>query len=942
MLLRSLFLVFTLFFASIYLTLGGSLSAQVAPKEAESTPKKYDINAESNETLEEIYILEEFVVSNERDEGYYSANTTSISRTNSLVKNTPISLSIINEQLLEDLNITSTEELALVNASIDEDPNGFSLDRVRVRGFRSSFSRYNFFKRNLPSDSYNVGRVDIIKGANSLIFGQASPGGSINSVPLLANFGGNSQSLSYALGNKDYERTVFNANQVINDKVALRLMGVQNMPGYDHPLKSSKLEAVTLAATIKFNRNTQVRFHLEGADSLNRFPIRAMRDKTKRDDDNDPDNGYQGILSSADFSNSITNYEVPFSPDWVQYLPQQAMDWIIDNTKDNTYIDPVTSRQDLEDHYAQINSDNYGSVAGPDRFSQRDGVFLMADVDHKFTDKIFANVSLNYQTIQAQALGREGESSTYVRDGYDYNIFGSYPRPNEEVDDQYIRTYWQKNDSDTDRFASRSSLVFENEIFGVKNRLIVGWDFSEQNKREAFYDQVPVGAVGALVGTNQLADGAYIPMGRLSGNTVNGQFRAYEYISLSQPFADDRSILRFNEIIESDIPVLPFEDVSTGNFTHLDYPNAEWALARTTDSKIRTNSLWFADQAEFFNGRLHTLVGLRFDRISVDSSFRKVLLHGYDTGIDDGNNNISSETYDQLNPTLGGLFWLNENFAVFGNFARSIESPSGTERTPLGEVAPPELGLGYEAGLRFEILKNKLDGQFAFYRIIKENDNEFKYSDNLLREIYTFDQFGADYPELFNNNQRLITSNLPGRRSIGDETRSDGVELDLTYNPTKKLSFIASYNHTLANEIEKLNPLVENPEDFELFGRPDHRATLTVRYKFTDGTLRGLAIGASQRFRSASIQTRFDLPYDDDDDGNVDRTERVYLKFDDEHTTSVFVTWKKKLGNKRNAPMLNLAARINNVFDNRDFTGRDNYGYYRESLFFNFSAKIKF
>ena len=73
-------------------------------------------------------------------------------------------MTIINEQLLEDFNIVSTEELASLNASIDEDPNGYSLDQVRIRGFRSSFSRFNFFKRNIPSDNYNVARVDIIKG----------------------------------------------------------------------------------------------------------------------------------------------------------------------------------------------------------------------------------------------------------------------------------------------------------------------------------------------------------------------------------------------------------------------------------------------------------------------------------------------------------------------------------------------------------------------------------------------------------------------------------------------------------------------------------------------------------------------------------------------------------------------------------------------------------
>ena len=939
---------------SVSIILCGLLNAQITPEGAEDQDAEaqiIDINIESSQSDEnEVYVLPEFVVSNEGDEGYYSANTTSISRTNSLVKNTPISMSIINERLLEDLNITSTEELAMVNASIDEDPNGFSLDRIRIRGFRSEFSQYNFFKRNVPTDNYNVARVDIIKGANSLIFGEASPGGTVNSVPMLANFGSNSQAFTQAFGNKDYQRTVFNINQIINDNAAIRLMGVRNQPGYDHSLKSSQLEAFTLAATLKLNRNTQVRLHLENVDTFNRFPGRAMRDKTKRDDDNDPDNGYQGILSSADFNNSITKYEVPFSPDWVEHLPQQAMDWLIDHTKDNTYIDPITSRDDLRDHYSLINRENYGSVAGPDRYSQRDGIFLMSDVEHKFSDKVVANLSLNYQAIEADGLGREAESSGLVRDGYDTR-YGSYPRPNQEVDDQYIRTFWQKNDSETDRFALRSSVVFQNEIFNVENRFIVGFDFAEQNKEETFYDQVPVGARGALVknlggGTTQLADGAYIPVTRVATNSVNDQFRAYEYISLNKPFTVDRSILRFNELIESDnIMELPFGIMEPGDFSHLDYPNAEWALAKNTDSKIRKSSLWFADMCEFLDGRIHTLVGLRYDQIRVDSSFRKVFLHGYDTGLDDGNNNESSEIYDQLNPTIGGLFWLNENFAIFGNYACSIKSPSGTERTPLGEVAPPELGQGYEAGIRFELMEGKLDGQFSFYRIIKENDNEFIYSDGLLRQIYTHDLYGAEYPELFNletENKNLITSNLPGRRSIGDETRSDGLELDLTYNPTKRLSFIASYNHTLANEIEKLHPLAGNPDDFELFGRPDHRATLTARYKFTDGPLRNLVIGASQRFRSASVQTRFRLPYDDNNDGVADRNERVELKFGDELTTSLFASWNKKLGTLRSSPTLYLSARVNNVFDDHDFTGRENYGYYPESLSYNFSAKVKF
>ena len=160
-------------------------------------------SASDQDVEEELYILPEFVVSNDQDEGYYSANSTSVTRTNTLVKNSPISMSIVNEQLLDDLNILSTQDLAMVSAAIDEDPSGFSLDRIRIRGFRNSFPRFNFFKRNLPTDSYNIARVDIIKGANSLIFGQASPGGSVSNSPILANFRENTKAVSAAVGIKD-------------------------------------------------------------------------------------------------------------------------------------------------------------------------------------------------------------------------------------------------------------------------------------------------------------------------------------------------------------------------------------------------------------------------------------------------------------------------------------------------------------------------------------------------------------------------------------------------------------------------------------------------------------------------------------------------------------------------------------------------------------------
>jgi len=912
--------------------------------------------ASAEDEEEDLYVLPEFVVSSDQDEGYYSANSTSVTRTNTLVKNSPISMSIVNEQLLDDLNILSAEDLAMVSASIDEDPNGFSLDRIRIRGFRNSFSRFNFFKRNLPTDPYNIARVDIIKGANSLIFGQASPGGSVSNAPMLANFNKNTKALSVAVGNKDYLRSTFNANQIINDNFAIRVMAVHSEQGYDHQFKGNELDALTVATTMRLTPKTQLRLHFEGVSATNRIPSRSMRDLTEFDSAQRGDK-YDGILSEGSASGSNTSYQVPFSPDWVEYLPEQVMDWIIDYTTNPNdgqgrrnpmtgEFNPVTSRQDLIDHYALINSANYGSVSGPDRFNDRDGLFTMADLTHEINENLQLNLSMNVEQLDANSLTRESYGSIRVKDTVTEGNYNTQPNGT-----QYIRTYWTKNDISTDRIGSRSSLVFKNDWFNAKNRIILGWDFNTQTKNERFDDQVPVGA--AFNPELNDINGAFLPTAKAYEihKEIDNANRAFEFISLSQFGTADHDILNFDEIIDSEV-------VGEG----VNGDPAEWALSKTSFSKVNSNSLWFADQSEFFNGRLHTLMGLRYDYIQIDSSLRKVSYFGYDPGFDDGRNNKTSVTYDKLNPTIGGLFWVNDKIGIFANYAQSIETPSGTQRTPLAEMAPPELGEGIEFGVRFDLFNGKLDGQLAYYSITKENDNAFAYSDSMLNLIYPYEIYGSEFPENYQLNKKvdgewvpkepgdnkpLLFPTLAGRRGEGDKTISEGVELDFTYNPLPGLSIIGSYNFTIANEILELHPLIPNADDFELFGRPEHRAALTARYKFRSGALKGLTIGASQRYRSATIQTRFDLYYDADNNPvgqpeDAVRTERHYLDFGDEHTTSAFATWEKKLGKKRNSPKLIMGFRVKNLLDNTNFSGRENYGYYRESRSYNLSAKILF
>ena len=265
------------------------------------------------------------------------------------------------------------------------------------------------------------------------------------------------------------------------------------------------------------------------------------------------------------------------------------------------------------------------------------------------------------------------------------------------------------------------------------------------------------------------------------------------------------------------------------------------------------------------------------------------------------------------------------------------------------------MGKGYEAGFRFADSSGKSDGQIAFYSIEKENDNEFPYSDKLLNIIYnpklinpkTGNTYGDDYPENYNQQKdSLVKGAIPGRRGIGDITLSQGFEVDINFNPTRSFSIIASLNKTVKNEIKKLNNAVKNPEEFELFGRPKYRATLTGRYSFRHGLLKGFTLGLSQQYRSGSNQTKFNFYFDENNnqvsEDNSIRSETYYLKFPEEYNTIGFINYKGKFGGVKNPLHYSLNFRINNLFNKRQFINRNNYGFYRESRSYILSAKIRF
>lgn len=97
---------------------------------------------------------------------------------------------------------------------------------TRVRGLTSADNTRDYFLTDIPWDSYNVDGVDLQRGPNSILFGQGSPAGIINSRLKQASFR-NSNQVTFTVDNWGSTRETVDFNKVLlPNELAIRIDGI--------------------------------------------------------------------------------------------------------------------------------------------------------------------------------------------------------------------------------------------------------------------------------------------------------------------------------------------------------------------------------------------------------------------------------------------------------------------------------------------------------------------------------------------------------------------------------------------------------------------------------------------------------------------------------------------------------------------------------------------
>jgi iron complex outermembrane receptor protein len=102
----------------------------------------------------------------------------------------PFVTSVVTEAMIEDMNLDNPVDISEQIAGVSRDNNPLIADEggnsslgFRVRGFVSQPLYNGFQTGGLSHSSDNIGRVEVSKGANSVLYGQSPAGGVINLVP---------------------------------------------------------------------------------------------------------------------------------------------------------------------------------------------------------------------------------------------------------------------------------------------------------------------------------------------------------------------------------------------------------------------------------------------------------------------------------------------------------------------------------------------------------------------------------------------------------------------------------------------------------------------------------------------------------------------------------------------------------------------------------------
>lgn len=806
---------------------------------AQNAPAPAATTAARPATKEEAVQLSPFEVVAEDDRSYQAANTLGATRTNVAIRDLPMQMNVVTEQLMTDRALFDLEQVLDVIPGTARAFNEF-IPQVNIRGFNSSAAMRNGVRGLTTPDMTSIARVETLKGPAALLYGQTQPGGVINYITKNPS-PTRKTTVRLSAGSDALFRAELDTTGPINKAKTFNYRLGATYYTVDKGERQRSLDRVSIAPMVQWKpfqaTSITVRFsrthdNIRPAEGLALKPTGAIN----RGGDPSyfiPFNGRDAV--------SNPQWVTDVGPDFIKDSPSSYRDyrpvvWELEATQ------RLNSAMDLRFNFAlhrraraSIREGGTGLInpwtqTAPTVASL--GGFNSWNIDNSRGDP-FPEANLRYEFIGRGAIPASGDplADTRLLNGqpYAYNPAVSTLAYTPGVSG-WRRTNWIGNNRRERRISGQIDLITRFKLAGIENTLLTGFEHSQERVWENNSTLVRNPALGTGGAALHTIPGTTTQV----TNTVDYFYNIYSPASTA---ARDAFAAR---------NVLPLDQFTSNGANN--------------DQRFTSNSLYVNWSATFLKNRGRLAVGGRYDDVSARNSTKNpgtnaITFDGVPTSSIEG-------ARTRTTPQAGLSFRVTDPVSLYVLYSQSVNprvtfQPARTaarettlltryqqdglpapdlDSLPWGELLEPEFGQSFEYGVKTDLFNNRAMINVAYYVIDKENVSRGKSSADPDSSVGFLDLSGAE--------------------------RARGVDVDFYIRPVRNLQIgggglynkteiVAVNATTLATPFATTFAANTGPNSpFSLLGRRMPNAAKWsgngyVRYEFSEGALKGLGTGLS-------------------------------------------------------------------------------------------------
>ncbi len=904
-------------------------------------------------TKEGPVVLSPFEVGSESERGYQATAVLQGGRGKIDLADVAGQVQVFTKDFLDDLGATNTDEAFLfsattqtyfdnVNGNADSRPgsrNGAD-DSGNSRGLGNLDRTRNYFRTTIETDTYNTERISLVSGSNAVQFGLGGAAGTAETTTLRANLTRNRQKVSLRTDSYGSERTVFDVSQVlVPRKLALRVATLREnreffiQPGYEDNRRAF------VTTTYQPFKNTTVRIEGEYVHRRDARPTTTLA----------RDNGYMHWLASQRagtpqiYLNRAADAATagrPAAPSFT--LGDGSTRAYAFSTKSLLFVLPqntvptFTNFQDVRNTVFVNIADGaatsgntqtllepgmplYTNTAGWSRYNFRRSRNATATIEQRLAARTFLELGASYEFYRNQT------AQLFANNAYDVlvdiNRFlpdGATPNP------LYGRPYLEANNSTgqgnwADNYIYQYRAVITHEQDFSRN---AGWTRHLGRHRLAAFSSYEDSATYTLAQLRNLIIGKpsflsaaardnplhveraiflrqYLPAFGASSNP-------HDY-GLAAPTA-------YGDLMET----MYFTTAAGERFGVTAFQNPVGNIGTAPSANhLQRGSLAASTSSVFFKNHVVANLGVRYDRVRNANfgSFQPILTDGPITAQNPLGTGFRaySDFRQQEPPSIWTPYrsatrfnygfivrppWL-EKWISFGyDYSRNSSlNEVAVVRDVNGTVLESPYGESHEYSVRFRLLDDRLNLKVNYFNSLNRN---LTLADSGLRQnLINFEQQLHTNDRSYPINPLFIETRNPlvGEFRLPGDRNSKGLEVDLTYNPTRNLRLFWNLGRT-ETELDDLstqpwydyintkvavwraiggnwaaapydatrtveaafNQLIQGPVDdiqASLGNQGGNaqtwRSNLVATQSFTEGRLKGAALSANFRYRGPSL-----------------------------------------------------------------------------------------